>query len=491
LKKSSVFLGRHSCSLRRAVAAGAGVLAVALPPAARAQGTPPAGTDVDPGFTTGLFASSRGNLLGTMGGLRTVLGNVGISLGLTETSEVLGNVGGGVHRGADYDGLTTMTLGLDTLKAFGWEGGSFNVSALQIHGRNLSADNLDNLQTASGIESNRATRLWELWYQQTFLDGLIDVKLGQQSIDQDFMTSVYSALFLNTMMGWPLVPSDDLYGGGPAYPLSSPGARLRAQLPGGVTVLGGVFDDNPPGGPFADDSQVRGAEQSGTKFNTGTGALFIAELQYALNQPSNGDMVGANAGTPGLPGTYKIGGWYDTAGFPDQRFDTAGLSLADPNSTGVPATRHRNFSLYAVMDQMVWQPDPTGPKSVAVFARAMGAPGDRDLIEFSLNAGISMKAPLPGRDDDTVGLGWGIGKVSSTASALDADTASFGGAPYPKRSEENFLELTYQYQIAPWWQVQPDAQYVFLPGGGIPDPNRAGKRIGNEAILGLRTNVTF
>ena len=32
------------------------------------------------------------------------LGNYGISLGLQETSEVLGNVTGGVHRGAAYDG---------------------------------------------------------------------------------------------------------------------------------------------------------------------------------------------------------------------------------------------------------------------------------------------------------------------------------------------------------------------------------------------------
>ena len=32
----------------------------------------------------------------------------------------------------------------------------------------------------------------------------------------------------------------------------------------------------------------------------------------------------------GLPGTYKLGAWFDTAKFPDQRFDTMGLSLADP-----------------------------------------------------------------------------------------------------------------------------------------------------------------
>jgi porin len=383
-----------------------------------------------------------------------------------------------------------MTLQLDTQKAFGWDGGTFNVSALQIHGRSLAADNLDNLQTPSGISATRATRLWELWYQQAFLDGRTDVKLGQQSIDQEFMTSTYSSLFLNTMMGWPMVPSADLYAGGPAYPLSSLGIRFRAQPTNALTVLAGVFDDNPPGGPFNDDSQVRGAEQSGTKFNLNTGALFIAEIQYALNQPAVGQMDNGKQ-PPGLPGTYKLGFWYDTAAFPDQRFDNTGLSLADPASSGVPKMRRHNFSIYGVADQMVWRPDPQSPQSLGVFARLMGAPADRNLVSFSADAGVNLKAPLPGRDNDTFGIGFGVAKVSSTASALDQDVGYFSGTPYPVRGSETFIEVTYQYQVAPWWQVQPDFQYVFMPGGGIQNPNNPSQRISNEAIFGLRTNVTF
>ena len=102
-----------------------------------------------------------------------------------------------------------------------------------------------------------------------------------------------------------------------------------------------------------------------------------------------------------------------------------------------------------------------------------------------------LKAPFAGRDSDSVGLGYGLAKVSARASGLDQDTATFSGSPYPVRSTESFLELTYQFQATPWWLIQPDAQYVFTPGGGNPDPNNPGRRIGNEAILGLRTNVTF
>jgi len=441
-----------------------------------------------PAAPTGLW--ERANLLGDIGGLRPLLGNYGISIGLTETDEVLGNVTGGRRTGFDYDGLTELSLGIDTEKAFGWKGGTFNISGLQIHGRNLSTDNLLTLQTASGIEANRTTRLWELWYQQAFLGGLFDVKIGQQSIDQEFITSQGSSLFINTVMGWPAVPSLDLYAGGPAYPLSSLGIRFRTHPSDVVTVLGGVFQDNPPGGPFNNDSQLRGTTRWGGNFNLRTGALFIAEVQYALNPPP-AEPPPAGAPPPGLPGLYKLGFWYDTAPFPDQRFYTAVLSLANLASTGPPPQLQLNFSLYGVVDQALWHPHPEGARVLGVFARLMGAPGDRNLASFSVNAGLTLKAPLPGRANDTAGLGFGIVKIGGNAVGLSKDVGFFTQGFYPVRSKETFIEATYQAQIAPWWIVQPDLQYVFNPGAGIPNPTEPGKRVGNELVLGVRTNITF
>ncbi len=351
---------------------------------------------------------------------------------------------------------------------------------------------LDNLQTVSGISAAPTTRLWEIWYQQAFADGKYDVRLGQQSVDQEFMVSQGSALYLNTMMGWPMIPSADLYAGGPAFPLSSLGVRFRAQPISGVTVLAGVFQDNPPGGPFDDDSQLRGSTRWGGNFNLRTGALFIAEVQYALNQPSNGDMDRGN-GSAGLPGTYKLGAWFDTAAFPNQRYDTMGVPLASPASNGMPQMNQHNASLYAVVDQMVWRPSEDSPRSLSVFARAMGAPDDRNLISFSVNAGVNLKAPLPGRDDDTFGVGFGVAKVSSYAAGFDQDTNYYGTAPFPvpTRSTETFLEVTYQIQVTPWLQIQPDFQYIFNPGGGIANRDNPELRLKNEAVFGVRSSVTF
>jgi porin len=128
---------------------------------------------------------------------------------------------------------------------------------------------------------------------------------------------------------------------------------------------------------------------------------------------------------------------------------------------------------------------------VNFFARGMGAPEeDRNLIDISANAGFTFHEPIPHRDDDTMGIGMGYGKVSDSAADSDRDTAFFTGSYFPIRGSEEFVELTYQYELTPWCQLQPDFQYVFDPGAGILNPN-TGHRIKNEVVLGVRINVQF
>jgi porin len=438
-----------------------------------------------PDFISGLARTNF--LLGNMGGLRPFLSQYGISFALQETSEVLGNVTGGLHSGFDYDGLTQMVLQLDTKRAFDWYGGLFNVSALQIHGRSLSSDNLGSLQTASGIEADRATRLWELWYDQKMLDeDRLSVRVGQQSLDQEFIVSQNASYFVNTMFGWPMVPSADLPGGGPAYPLSALGVRFKARPIDPVTLLVGVFNGSPVKNGVTGDPQL--ANASGTSFPLNGGALIIAELQYSY--PSLGSMLYADQSEP-LARVYKIGFWYDTERFADLRYDNTGLSLASPLSTGIPQQHRGDYSIYAVADQLVWVDPQEGDRTINLFARAMGTPEqDRNLIDFSLNAGMVFHEPFLHRDDDTFGIGMGFAQVSGSAAGLDQDTGILTGAYTPVRSSETYAEITYQYAVAPWLMLQPDIQYVFNPGGGIAN-NSDTARVKNELVLGVRTNILF
>src|SRR5690349_13242175 len=96
-------------------------LAVSMPAVAHGQaaGVPPAPGETapaEPGFLTDVW--NRDTLLGDLGGLRDRLDALGITIGLQEISEVLGNVTGGVRTGFAYDGLTLMNLGVDMERAF-------------------------------------------------------------------------------------------------------------------------------------------------------------------------------------------------------------------------------------------------------------------------------------------------------------------------------------------------------------------------------------
>ena len=83
-------------------------------PATRETPTP-GKTEAEAAPATGLW--ERSNLFGDMGGLRPALGRFGISFGLTETSEILGNPTGGRKTGVVYEGATEMGLGVDLGKA--------------------------------------------------------------------------------------------------------------------------------------------------------------------------------------------------------------------------------------------------------------------------------------------------------------------------------------------------------------------------------------
>ncbi len=408
-------------------------------------------TQNDTARATGLW--ERPNLFGGLGGLRAKLAAIGASFGLTETSEVLGNPTGGLRRGVAYEGVTEMSLGIDLAKAANLPGGIFNVSALQIHGRGLSANDIGNLNLVSSIEADPATRLFELWYQQALLGGKLDIRVGQLAADQEFILSRYAEAFMNASFEWPTLASIDLPAGGPAYPLATPGVRLRGRPNDQVTLLLGVFNGN-PGGPGTGDAQSRNPSGANLRFQ---GTLVIAEAQWAVDH-------GAGFG---LPATYKLGGWYSSNTLADPL-------LAAQVESAQPPFHRGDWSVYALWDQLVYRPPGAKEGGIGLFVRAAAAPADHDQVIAYVAGGVNWKGAF-GRSDDVLGLAAIWMRV---------------GGPSVSRGAESVIELTYQAQVAPWWQVQPDVQYVINPGAGVPNPG-SDKFVGNALVLGLRTVVTF
>ena len=77
----------------------------------------------------------RPSLSGDWGGLRSKLEDQGIVFSLTQTSDVMGNVNGGVRRGVEYDGLFQPQVDMDLGKLMGWSGGRAHVSAYVVQGK--------------------------------------------------------------------------------------------------------------------------------------------------------------------------------------------------------------------------------------------------------------------------------------------------------------------------------------------------------------------
>ena len=371
-------------------------------------------------------------------------------------------------------------MGLDLARLLGLAQGVVNASALQIHGRGLSTNDIGNLNNASNIEATRSSRLFELWYQQGLIGGKVDLRAGQLAADQEFLISQYGGALMNaTSFGWPELPSQDVPSGGPVYPLATPGVRLRWFAGGALTFLSGLYDGD-PAGPGSGDPQLRDA--SGTSFRLHDGLFAISEAQYA---------TGGGPHPSGMPGTYKAGAWYQSRGTFSQRFDDTGRSLADPRGDGRPRRLDHDYSLYLMGDQLVYRERGTVDQGAGVFLRAMGAPGDRNPVSFFLDCGLTYKGLVPGRASDTTALGVSVTRVSPALGHLDADTRFYSGRNVPIRGSEEVLELTYQLQAAPWWLIQPDLQYLFDPAGGVPDPLRPRRRIGDAVVVGLRMAVSL
>jgi porin len=415
------------------------------------------------------------NLFGDLGGFREAFAKIGGTLQATETSEAFANAFGGLSRGVDYDGLTTVTVQIDTKAAFNWEGGLFNVSLLNLHGDNNTTSRIGALQTISGVQGDRATRLWELWYDQKLGDHF-DLRFGQQSLDVEFTTAPSAAFFVNSLFGWPTLHALDMPGGGPAFPLSALGVRGRWQS-GPWTALAGVFSGEPAPETNADPQH---ANPYGLSFPL-NGVLVITEAQYAVGQ-----------GEGQYAGVYKLGAWYDSLAFADPRVNIFGEPLGDPAVNPTPASHRGDFALYAVADQMIWR-GAEKERTLNLFLRPTFTPfDDRNRVSFGVNGGLALHDPLPSRKNDTFGVGFGFVRLSDAAIGFSADATLYNPAVYtPRLSDETVFEATYQFQVTPYAQIQPDLQYVHNVGGGIVDPAQPDRKVGDTLIGGLRVNVTF
>ena len=383
-------------------------------------------------------------------------GAPGITFELNEQSEVWGNLAGGLRTGASYNGLTTASVTMDLKQLVGWSGAKLFASAFYIHGFGPSQLMVGNQQLLSNIEATPGIKLYNLWLEQEFLSGALNVRIGQEGANDEMMIAPSAAVFLNSSFGFPDLLAQNLPSGGPNYPLATPMVRAKLKLNDEVTLVGAVFNGD-PAGPGSGDPQLR--DRYGTAFRLVDPPLSFVELWYERKEDSRQQL---------MPGIYKIGAFYRAGGFDDQLRDSKGLSLADPLSTGVARRHQGDFAVYAIADQMIWR-NPAGKQQLFAFGLMMVGPDDRNRVDAFAEAGLHLKAPFAGRDQDVLGIAIAYAQTSNSFRRLAEETATQTGAANGVRQGETVIEATYLYQVTPKFSLQPDLQIVINPGAALED----------------------
>jgi len=421
---------------------------------------------------------TRSTMSGDWGGLRPWLDSKGVAFTFGYFNDFLANVGGGIKRGAVDIGSFQPQLDLDLQKLVGLDGGRVHVHGLVTHGPFFSVPYLGNIIGVSNIEAGPVARLYALWYEQSAFADRLNIRAGLMLADSQFLQSKTATNFINNGISWPMFLAGNLPAGGPAYPLPAPGVRVRVKPAQELELQAAVFSGDPSGG---DGSNQGGPLPTGTVFSFRGGAFFIAEASYLPNQSKD---------AAGLPGAYRLGAWYHTSPrFGDQRFDNTGLSLANPLSTGIPLNHSGDLGVYGVIDQMLYREPGSEDRGLSAFLRMGSVPDDRNLISFYSDGGLVYKGLIRPRPDDKVGIAFGYVRIGNNARGLDSDTAVFGNFFFPVRSGELAIESMYQAQLAPWWVLQPELQYIFHPGGGVL--NSDGSIRPNAWVVAVRSAFNF
>ena len=384
---------------------------------------------------------------------RRSLAERGITYNIFWVNDVLANVDGGLKRGAIAQGKFDGALSIDLEKYAGLTGLRFygNFFGIYNTGR-MRRDYVGGINTIAEIEATPTLRLSELWLEQKFAGGKASVRFGQLAADEEFFYADVSKSFLQS--DWPTITAINLPSGGPAYPLSTPGVRLKVDPNDRLLLLFAIYDGDPSGAGFSEDAESR--NRYGLNFRVNDPPLVMGEAQFKTNQ---------NKEDAGLSSTFKFGGWGHFGRFDDQRYANDGLLLADPLSSRVPLLHRGSWGVYATAEQQLYRPRGGGPEDgVSLFGRIAFSPTDRSPISFYADGGIVFDKMLAARPNDKFGVSVMYARFSDRLRQYDQDLIDFGTPGYVRDYEMN-LEFNYLWQIVNGWTVQPVVTYVWHPNG--------------------------
>jgi porin len=348
-----------------------------------------------------------------------------ISVEYIYTSELFANVHGGTRRQADYIGLLDLTLAADLQRSGSPIGGRFVILMQQLHGRGLTTSGaVEAYQVLSNIDAEPMTQVAEYYWERQWLDGKLFVRLGKQDANTDMAVVEPAKEFIHSSFGYhPTIPM-------PTYPQPSAGAFAALKLNEHWTFKIGVWDGQPQVGNW-------GFSGSGLAFS-----IFEINYHYFLGR---GDRY---------PGRFHFGPWHHNQ---------------QPAEIDGPRIFSQNYGYHLEWEQRTYYERPgddEDEQGLSCFLQYGYAPGDRNLTEEYLGAGLVYRGLLPRRNDDLLGAGVAWLRFSRRLADLRPETA---------------VEMFYKARLSRYVVLQPELQYIAHPGGNGSD----------ALVFGVRLELTL
>lgn len=390
-------------------------------------------------------------LFGGWDGKRTELAQQGIKFEANILTDTAYLAEGGRNEGADPLTSAQLWLGtqLDMEKLAGWDGVTVRAVATARQGQSTSvrdlqgnAPHMANVQGTFG-RGNQDSRLSELSIEKTFKDQGLSIKAGRLGLGMDFNVMACdfaSTAFCAAQMGkW----QGNIWMN---TPVSQWGARVKQQLNPEVAVQVGVYEFNPDNGNGK-------AEGQGWSLDTdhADGVTIPAEVVWTPKSFVNG-----------LPGSYRVGGMYNTAD-----------DIANQKDIATGEGKNRTFAGWLAIEQQLTSTG-SGRQGLHSFANFTWHDRDTNKVDNSQQIGVKYIGLVDSQPNDILGLA--VNRVHVNDRFADSRPAFNASAEYN-------IELNYSYNATKWLMLRPNLQYVVNPGSS--------NQVDNALVLGLTTRVIF
>jgi len=428
---------------------------------------------------------SRPRLTGDWDGVRDDLGKNGVVFDVDLTSIPQDVASGGPNTGSDVWNNADYTINIDTGKMGLWPGGFFKFAADSGFGNSVNgnAGTIAPVNTGTLVPgiNDRTTALMNATFMQ-FLStkfGLFAGKVNMLDLGETEFYGDYHTQFINTAFSFPLttllVPISAFGGGIIALPSNDITLSAIALDPDGTPT------NNDLGSAFSDGVTLLGSGQLTVKpfglvGHQSLGIIWSDKNRISLSQdPDNIARLLLFDQFPRLANPGPVLDAFLRRFFPGLLVPTQPLNRETSS-----------WSMTYGFDQYFWQPDGNPKHGIGLFFLFGASDGNPNPVQYSYLAGIGGKGVVPGRPDDSFGIGVAKTQFSSAFLPFLRQTLNLG------LERENAFEAYYNAAITPWISATADIQVIDQGLDKTTSSIRPFLRnIDDAVILGARIRVRF